>query len=90
MLEFRHARQNIVHNVQIFVKIIQVGGPIGVSRRKDFNHTPQVTKLNLNPFPSKISYSLLTMWRKEENVKYVQTENKKGLNLKNKMTKRLN
>ena len=40
MLEFRHARQNIVHNVQIFIKSIQANGPTYVLRRKALEHTP--------------------------------------------------
>ena len=33
ILEFFHAKQNIVHNVHIFIKSIQADGPIGVPRR---------------------------------------------------------
>ena len=33
--EFCHARRNIVHNVQIFIKRIQVDGPIICSKKKD-------------------------------------------------------
>ena len=33
ILEFRHARQNIAHNVHIFIKSIQAYGPTCVLRR---------------------------------------------------------
>jgi hypothetical protein len=58
ILEFHHARQNIVHNVQIFIKSIQEDGPTCVQIRQALEHTPQVTNLNLKPFPFKISDSL--------------------------------
>ena len=47
MSEFRHARQNIVLDVQIFIKNIQVDGPTYVLKRQAFELTPQVTNLNL-------------------------------------------
>ena len=74
ILEFRHAKQNIVQNVQIFIKSIQVDGPTCVLRRQALEHTPQVTNLNLNPFPSKISDSLKIMWRNKEECQSVQTK----------------
>ena len=45
--------KKIVHNVQIFIKSIQEDGPTCVLRRQDLEHTPQVTNLNLDPFPFK-------------------------------------
>ena len=74
ILEFLHSRQNIVHNVQIFIKNIQADGPTFVLRRHALKHTPQVTNLNLNPFPFKISDSLKIMWREKEECQSVQTE----------------
>jgi hypothetical protein len=40
ILEFHHARQNIVHNVQIFIKSIQADGPPCVLRRQALENTP--------------------------------------------------
>jgi hypothetical protein len=45
--EFRNAGQNIVQNVQIFIKSIQTDVPTYVLRRQDFELTPKVTILNL-------------------------------------------
>ena len=64
--EFHHARHNIVHNVQIFIKSIQADGPTCVLRRHALEYTPQVTNLNLNPYPFKISDSLKIIWREKE------------------------
>ena len=47
ILEFHHAGQNIVQDVQIFTKSIQANGPTYVLRRQAFELTPQVTNLNL-------------------------------------------
>ena len=68
MLEFRHARHNIVHNVQIFIKRIQADGPTCVPRRQVLKHTPQVTSFNINPFPFKIYDSLEITWREKKNA----------------------
>ena len=72
--KFHRARQNIVHNVRIFINIIQAYGPTRVPRMQALEHTPQVTNLNLNPFPFKISDSLKTMWREKEECQSVQIE----------------
>ena len=37
ILEFRHARQNIVHNVQIFIKSIQANGPTCVPQIRPYS-----------------------------------------------------
>ena len=71
---FHHARNNIVQNVQIFIKSIQVDGQTHVPRRWSLEHTPQVTNLNINPFPFKIYDSLKIMWRNKEECQSVQTE----------------
>ena len=80
--------KNIVHNVQIFIKSIQADGPTCVLRRQALEHTPQVTNLNLNPFPFKIFDSMKTMWREKEECQSIQTEKvMKGLKLIKQMTR---
>ena len=85
--EFRHARQNIVQDVQIFIKSIQANGPTYVLRRQALENTPQMTNLNLNPFPFRIYDSLKIIWREKEEFQSIQTVKViTGLKLINKMT----
>ena len=76
----------LLKNVHIFIKIIQADGRTCVLRRQALEHTPQVTNLNLNPYPFKIFDSLKIMWREKEECQSVQTVKiKKGLKLIKKM-----